>query len=86
MKKILDIFNLQTILKVLFGFMLASVYYNTKASKPVKTNDGSLSIDSLNLTTTILPEIEEKSFSELEQVKYAAHEKFGERRKRIKGI
>ena len=87
MKKIIEFFTLSTILKVCFGFILGSIYYNITNSKtiPEKTDSTSTS-ESLILSTTKLPEIVEKSmseFTELEQVKFVAHDKFNERRKLI---
>ena len=85
MKKIIEFFNLSTVLKILFGFILASIYYNTNISKPIpeKIDITSVSEASHSSSTTKLPDIVEKSISELEQVKFVAHDKFNERRKLI---
>ena len=87
MKRILEFFSLSTALKIAFGFILASLYYNTNSPKsiPEKTDITSTSADSNSTlqSTTKLPDIVEKSMSELEQVKFVAHDKFNERRKRI---
>ena len=84
MKKIIEFFTLSTILKICFGFVLGSIYYNITNSRtiPEKTDSTSTS-ESLISSTTKLPEIVEKSMSKLEQVKFVAHDKFNERRKRI---
>ena len=84
MKKIIEFFSLSTVLKISLGFILASVYYNTNSPKsiPEKTDITSRS-EASNSSTTKLPDIVEKSISELEQVKFVAHDKFNERRKRI---
>ena len=84
MKKIIELFTLSTALKISFGFMLASVYYTINSPKPIaeKTDITSRS-ETSNSSTTKLPEIVEQSISELEQVKFVAHVKFNERRKRI---
>ena len=84
MKKIIERFTLSTALKISFGFILAAIYYNFYSPKliPEKTDISSTS-EASNSSTTKLPDIVEKSLSELEQVKFVAHDKFSERRKRI---
>ena len=84
MKRIIEFFTLSTVLKISFGFILASIYYNTNSPKPIpeKTGITSTSEDSSS-STTKLPDVVEKSISELEQVKFVAHDKFNERRKLI---
>ena len=85
MKRVIECFTLSTALKIAFGFILASIYYNTYSPKsiPEKTDITSTTSEDSNSSTTELPDIVEKSMSELEQVKFVAHDKFNERRKRI---